>query len=189
MGIFSRIFSRRADAEPSIPTTPAARPVVAQAPPKAKAAPVGVTYKVAGVSFYEDNIMSLALRSSEYTLSKRELIEEGLTDERVWEYEFYPDKVEVVPEPDNPEDPKALKVLVDGVHVGYIKKGSCARLRRLMDGDRIQRIDVEMGGGRYKYVETDYTESGKETYTMDRGDVPLFVHLCVYEKPQDDAET
>ena len=88
-----------------------------------------------------------------------------------------------MPEPDNPADPKALKVLIDGVHVGYIKAGSCARLRRLMDEDRVLRIDAEMGGGRYKYVElVDYTESGKEVYEMDRGDVPLYVHLCVYEK-------
>lgn len=187
MGIFSRLFSRPAKVEPA-PQAPTAPPVVTPVQQEEKPKPHGVTYKVAGVSFYEDNIMSLAMRSSEYTMSKRELIDEGLTDERVWEYEFYPDKVEIVPEPDNPEDPKALKVLVDGVHVGYIKKGSCARMRRLLDGDRIHRIDVEMGGGRYKYVETDYTESGKETYTMDRGDVPLYVHLTVYEKPQDITE-
>ena len=185
MGIFSRLFSRPAKVEPTPqvpPAPPVVVPVVATEPQK-QGKPAGVTYKVAGVSHYKDNILSMAIKSAEYTLSKRDLIEEGLADERVWEYDFYPDKVEVVPEPDNPEDPKALKVLVDGVHVGYIKAGSCARLRRLMDEDRILRIDVEMGGGRYKCVEmVDYTESGREVYEMDRGDVPLYVHLRVYEK-------
>lgn len=184
MGIFKSLFSHPAKVEPA----PPAAPVVAPPPPAEKPKPLGVTYKVAGVTHYKDNIMSLAVESPAYSWSKRELIEEGLTDERVWEYDFYPDKVEIVPEPDNPEDPKALKVLVDGVHVGYIKAGSCARLRRLMDEDRILRIDVEMGGGRYKYVElVDYTESGREIYEMDRGDVPLFVHLCVYAKDKEGA--
>lgn len=33
-------------------------------------------------------------------------------------------KVEIEPEPDNPHDPNALKVLVSGEHVGYVPRGS-----------------------------------------------------------------
>lgn len=32
-------------------------------------------------------------------------------------------KVKFEPEPDNPHDPNALKVLVDGEHVGYVPRG------------------------------------------------------------------
>ena len=53
------------------------------APTPQKDVPAGVTYKVAGVTHYEDNILSLASRSTEYTLSKRQLIAEGLIDERI----------------------------------------------------------------------------------------------------------
>lgn len=175
----------KASKDADAPVAPLVDPPPA-APTPQKDAPVGVTYKVAGVSHYEANILSLASRSTEYTLSKRQLIEEGLTDERIWEYDFYPLKVEIVPEPENPLDPNALKVLVDGAHVGYIKSGSCSRMRHLLDTDRILRITAEIGGGRYKYVElVDYTESGKDIYEMEHGSVNFYVHLSVYEKPTD----
>ena len=74
MGILSRLFSRPAKVEPAPQASPAP-PVVALTPQEEKPKPKGVTYKVAGVTQYKDNIMSLAVRSTEYTLGKRDLIE------------------------------------------------------------------------------------------------------------------
>lgn len=185
MGIFSRIFGKKAQPQESVkeeaPPVAYTPPAPEQPAPK-QPEPEGKKYKVAGVTHYEDNIMALASENDDYHLSKRGLIDEGLVEERVWEYEFYPIKAELVPEPDNPHDPKAIKVLVDGLHVGYIKAGSCAHLLKAINEDRIKKIDVKMGGGRYKYLEIiDYKENGDEIYELDRDNVPLYVHLNIAE--------
>lgn len=141
------------------------------------------TYKVTGIGYRLNNLLELAEINKEYSYGKKRLIEEELVEERVWKYNFYPQTAELVPEPDNTHDPNAIRVLVDGVHVGYIKAGSCAHLLRLIQEDRIGRIRPSMGGGPYKYVScTDYTEDGNEVYEMEQDDPPFWVHLRIEEK-------
>ena len=140
-------------------------------------------YKVAGVTHYIDNILELATEDPDYDLSKRELIAEGRVQERVWKYFFAPRKVELVPEDNNPHDPKAIKVVVDGQHVGYIKSGSCAHLRKIIGQGGIVDIDCMIGGGPYKYVALEYDdETDKEIYTLEKDETHIFVHLDITEK-------
>ena len=184
MGIFSKLFRKQPQVvevvQQTAPVAPSPTPASPEVP---KDATKVVTYKVAGVSHYADNIMALSSKNEDFQLNRRGIIDEGLEDTRIWEYDFYPIKAELVPEPDNPHDPKAIKVLVDGLHVGYIKAGSCAHLLRLLREGGVERIDVKVGGGRYKCLEcVDYTESGKEVYELDRDTVPLYVHLTIEEK-------
>lgn len=139
-------------------------------------------YRVTGMSHHMDNIMRLAVENSNYSLTKKELIEYGYVDERIWKNEFYPVSAQLEPEPDNPVDPKAIKVIVDGEHVGYIKSGSCSHLLTVIRENRINKIDCEMFGGPYKYVHEEYDyERGKSTYTLDRDDAPYGVHLLIDE--------
>lgn len=139
-------------------------------------------YKVAGVTHYEGNILNLAYENPDYDMNKRDLIDAGMTDEKVWKYEFNPSEVELVPEPDNPNDPNAIKVLVDGEHVGYIKSGSCAHIRKILKNNGIQNIDCIIGGGPYKLLYEDYDyEKDKDVYVLEKGDVNLFVHLEITE--------
>lgn len=140
-------------------------------------------YKVAGVTHYVDNIMELATEDPDYNMSKRELIEEDRVRERVWKYFFAPQNVELVPEDDNPQDPKAIKVVIDGQHVGYIKSGSCAHLRKVMGQGCIEDIDCMIGGGPYKYISLEYDdEKDKEVYTLEKDSTTLFVHLNITER-------
>lgn len=41
--------------------------------------------------------------------------------------------LELVCEPDNPHDPRAVKVLVDGLHVGYLSKGNARTYCKRID--------------------------------------------------------
>ena len=141
------------------------------------------TYHVAGTTFNENAILSLSSENPDYEMSKRDLIDSGMTDEKIWEYEFDPSNVELIPEPENPHDPNAVKVVVDGEHVGYIKKGSCKHILKLIAEDRILRIDCKMGGGNYKIVSEDYDdEKDKEVYTLERDKTNYFVVLTIREK-------
>ena len=137
------------------------------------------TYKVTGVSHYIDNIKKLQVENVDYDYSKKELIENGYENERIYQYEFYPVKVELVPEPDNPYDPNAVKVIIDNELVGYIKSGSCKHILKIIAEDRIEKIDCEIGGGNYKFIGYDEDE---EKYFYDKGELSYFVHLTIIEK-------
>ena len=167
-------------------TPEAPSPAPAEPPaPEAPAQPVTVanvkTYKVTGMSHHMENLMALAEENDDYKLGKRELVDADLIGERVWKYEFYPLKTELVPEPDNPVDPNAIKVVVDGQHVGYIKSGSCAHLLKVISEDRLGRIGCQIGGGKYKYIDEDYNEDGDSIYTLEKDELAYFVHLKIEE--------
>lgn len=158
-----------------IDTTPSEVPMVADRKSK--------TYKVTAMQHYMSNIMKLASENFNYDNNKQDLIDRGLTNERVWKYEFHPSSVKLVPEPTNPHDKNAIMVLVDGEHVGYIKAGSCAHLLKVINEGRIADIKCTMGGGPYKYVDEEYDyEKDKTVYTMDHSTCPHFVHLEISEK-------
>lgn len=138
------------------------------------------THRVAGVSFREEALTDLMGENSCYSYSKTELVREGYVDERVYKFNPYQGSAELVPEPDNPQDSKAIKVLVEGVHIGYIKAGSCSHLHNLMRDARIETIEVEIKGGDYKIVFEDYNDiTDKSTYTLDRDNAPISAVLTV----------
>ena len=136
-------------------------------------------HKVTGMSHYMDNIMTLAIENDDYQLSKKELLEECLENDTIYEYDFYCAKIELVPEPDNPYDTNAVKVLLDGLHVGYIKSGSCSHILKLINENRIEKMDCEIGGGKYKYLAYDDYE---DTYDLIKDYCPIFIHLFITEK-------
>lgn len=139
------------------------------------------TYHLTGVDHYRDNILNLALENDDYSKSKRELIDDFMTEERIWKYNFYPSEVDLVPEPDNLYDPNAIKVIVDNEHVGYIKKGSCKHLLKVIAEGRLGNIDCTIGGGPYKYIYEEYDDNGNEKYEMERDEVSFAVVLHIVE--------
>ena len=138
---------------------PSPAPVAAQAP----SAPKSQTHKVAGITHHMDAVKALGSDNPEYSMTKKELEEEGRVYERVYKTDYYISKTELVPEPDNPHDANAIKVVCDGHHIGYIKAGSCARVHKLLREGLIRRIDCELTGGPYKILVRDYdAEAGEE---------------------------
>lgn len=158
----------------------------------ATAVPVGTvkTYKVAGVTHYEQNIMSFAQENPEYSLSKKQLIDGVFMlydTEKIWKYDFLTPKIELVPEPDNAYDPNAIKVMADGKHVGYIKSGSCSHLLKCIQEQRIAGITCQIGGGPYRLLgKEEDAISGETFYSLEPGKANLFVHLSVTELPASD---
>lgn len=140
-------------------------------------------HKVTGLSFREDAIAELQCENGDYSCSKRELVDMGMIGERIYKYDFYPVKTELIPEPDNEVDPNAIKVVVDGEHIGYIKKGSCAHIRKLLNSGSIEKIDVEIGGGPYKFITAeDWDENGGDVYTIEKGTTQYFAELTITKK-------
>lgn len=132
------------------------------------------THRLAGENYYLEAIKDLMGENSLYSWSKKELIDDGYVDERIYEFDVYSGVAVLEPEPDNPHDPRAIKVLTGGIHVGYIKAGSCAHIHKLLREGNIETARVEIKGGKYKIVFEDYDDyEDKSTYTLERGSVPL----------------
>lgn len=140
------------------------------------------TYHVTGIRHYEDNLMNLAHINIDYEMTKKELIDSYMVDEMVWKYVFYPDIVQLVPEPDNPHDPNAIKVVIDAEHIGYIKAGSCAHLLKIIKENRILSISCKIGGGPYKILSGEYDDKKeKDVYSLERGEYSYSVTLHISE--------
>lgn len=136
-------------------------------------------HRIAGTSFRLDNIKGLLDENSDYALSKRELIEQGFTNERIYKMEVYNHSAVLEPEPENPTDPKAIKVLTDGVHIGYIKAGSCAHIHKALREGRIEKVEIEIKGGEYKILLENFDEEGESVYSLERATVPFSAVLSI----------
>lgn len=142
-------------------------------------------HRVTGTSHYLDNIKKLGYETVEYTYSKSELIDAGYENECIYQYNYYPSKIELVPEPDNEYDPNAIKVVADGLLIGYIKKGSCKHLLKVIEKNEIVKIDYSIVGGNYKYISYDEDE---DKYSLDKGTKDYYVDLTITEKGDDKEE-
>ena len=169
MGLFDIFKKQKTTLTPSVSLvyTPKAKPLTALKTEN---------HHVAGVTHYMDNIMSLAVENEDYLKSKKEIVEDYLTDERIFQYYWDVLKVDLIEEPDNPHDANAVKVLIDGVHVGYIKKGSCSHIKKMLHSEDIVKISAQIGGGKYKYV---YEDEETEKYIMDKDELPIGITLVI----------
>lgn len=130
-------------------------------------------HHVTGTSHYKENIESLAVDNPFYDSTKKELIDDSMTEEKVYLYDFPVSKVDLIEEPENSVDKNAIKVICNGVHIGYIKKGSCSHVKNLLHSNRISNISIEIYGGKYKCVYEDYDDDENDiAYTMETGDDP-----------------
>lgn len=171
----------RGDDKASTPTESTPEPTPAPAPSNVE------RHKVAGISYRTSAVLSLGTKNPEYNLTKKQIIDEYLTDQRLYWMEFGLYPCELIPEPDNPEDPKAIKVVVRGEHIGYIKKGSCAHIHKLLREDRIESVSCDIGGGDYKIVVTDYDDYGNETYTLEKENTPYYAVVVIKVKDKTPA--
>ena len=101
--------------------------------------------RVHGTSYHEEEINSLIKWSED--LSAKEIKDEYDDYELIQFDHFKEFPVQLVSEPDNQYDPNAVKVMIDGVHVGYIGKTYCAACKRRLDAGQITKISVEIIGG------------------------------------------
>lgn len=113
-------------------------------------------FKVSGISFRKNEISEeLGDYNDDYEMTKKQLLDEGMVDEEIHKYNVYVSKVELVDDPDNPYDPNAMKVVADGVHIGFVPKEKKARVREILSSNIDIKISCDVYGGDYKILEED----------------------------------
>ncbi|MBQ0113320.1 MAG: hypothetical protein KBT03_09345 [Bacteroidales bacterium] len=115
------------------------------------------TFKIAGMKYRIDNLKKIAIPNERYNLSKNDLKKLGV--DLVYEYKFDIKSVELIPEPDNPHDNNAVKVIFNGVHIGYIKRGSCSRVKNLLRDGYEFKLDYIKYGNSKEIVEYEEGET------------------------------
>lgn len=143
-------------------------------------------HKVAGTTYHLDAIMELAEDNPDYDMTQREIIDAGMEEQRIYQYTFPDSPVELVDDPDNEQDPNAIKVLVAGQHIGYIKRGSTGRIHKLQRSGRVLGITAEIYGGRYKIVRC-VEEYQMQHYEMDRDESNYGAAIEVLVQPEPEA--
>lgn len=131
-------------------------------------------FKLAGVSFYTDDIMeNLATDNDDYSLTKKELLDEYSEGDKIFKYEFETTPLEIIPEPENEHDPDAIKVVVNGTKVGYIKKGATKQVRSLLESPDFSGKSIEIYGGEYKTI---YDGN------IEKGDIEIGAEIEIYTR-------
>lgn len=150
------------------------------APSPAAAASRSYSFKVAGISFRQKDLDDVLLDNYEYDMSKSELIDLGMTDERIYKYIDVVGDVSLVPEPDNAHDPNAIKVCVNDVHVGYVPSEKAKRVKKILDtGD--PSLSCEVVGGPYKIIREDYDDDkGKDIYRLEKNNMNIGIEVTLH---------
>ena len=113
-------------------------------------------FAVAGVYYHEKDIIEgLMDENPEYDLTKKEIEEDGLEDTYLYKYSVAFADVDLVPEPDNQYDPNAIKVVADGVLVGYVPAKKTKAVRKIMNEKEIVKAQCQIYGGDYKVLNYD----------------------------------
>lgn len=115
------------------------------------------TFDVAGVSYYLNNLSHLGKEKSDWRHSIQKLIEDGKAGRKVFRYAFSCHPVKLVPEPDNPNDRNAVRVVCSGEHIGYIPSESNVHVLDILNHRNIISISGFIGGGQYRIVNLDGT--------------------------------
>ena len=132
---------------------------------------------VTGTAHYERNLLKLAVNNPAFSWSDKDIARK-MNCQNIYQYSFHPKKVELIPEPTNPHDPNAIKVVIDGELVGYVKSGSCSMILKLINENRIARLDAQITGGEYKNIWSD----GNDIQQREKGRKSYHVKIAITEK-------
>lgn len=110
-----------------------------------------------------------------YGMTNKEIYESG--EDRVFEADISGSyEITFEPEPDNPYDPKAIKVIHSEIgHIGYVPREFTDQVHSVLK-NKEYRIEWKLTGGKYKYV--DYEEDRVKTGTLNYG-----ITIDVYYTP------
>lgn len=116
-------------------------------------------FYVAGSEYNQEVISELlTMKNEEYSLPKSKFLEEVF--DRVYQYDIEYLPAQLVDEPENEYDPKAIAVYVYEDRIGYIAKSDQEAVRSL----QIDHLEAEIYGGKYKEPGDDEVITGETPY-------------------------
>lgn len=109
--------------------------------------PTVYNFKVAGVSYRQEDICTLLEENASYMDFKNS------NGRKVYRYKLTRKTAKLIPEPQNPHDPNAIMVMIDNVLVGYVPASECQNVKSILKSKSANSVEAELYGGDFKYVE------------------------------------
>lgn len=142
-------------------------------------------FKVAGIQYYEKDFFDkLAYENDDFDLKPSELADIYDIGDRIYQYCFNDVNAALVPETDNEADPNAVRVDVNGVKVGYIKRGACSQVKNLLNSPDFVDVKVIMGGGKYKRL---YEDSETDKIKVERDSCGYFADVEIRTRTEEET--
>ena len=110
------------------------------------------TFSVVGTYYYTSNIRLLAYSNKDYRKGKNQVRELGMCGKKIFQYYYVNKPVKLIPEPENPHDPLAIKVIIAGEQVGHISMEDNKHVHEIMSSSDVKFISASIRGGAYKVV-------------------------------------
>lgn len=143
-------------------------------------------YSVAGVAHRQHDIADLLAINPDYQMSKNKLIDAGYAGRTVYKFKLAEMNAALQPEPENIHDPNAVKVMLAGVHVGYIPAVNAPIVKRQLAAGRITEVVATIGGGPRKSLDEIFNSTD---YKLVKEDMPVWIQLeVVREKHENEPE-
>ncbi len=142
-------------------------------------------FKVTGMQYYEKDFFGkLAYENSDFDLKPSELADMYDIGDRIYQYCFNDVNAALVPEPENEADPNAVRVDVNGVKIGYIKRGACSQVKNLLNSPDFMDVKVTMGGGKYKRL---YEDSETDKIKIEHDSCGYFADVEIRRRTEDES--
>lgn len=135
MGLLNKLFSKKEVQTPEPPKKETSKVVIKEQ-----------RHILENIEEHMEDIMVLVEKNDDFKLSKKELMEDGREDEKIYEYEMW-EEVQL-----NQTKDGNIEVTIQGQPIGRIKKGSKPKFNKLIQNRTIRSIHAEVSGGNYKIL-------------------------------------
>lgn len=154
MGLFDVLKPK---AKPSVPAR-YSTPGSGYSAPDAQASrkPTTKEYLLAGGHYHSREILAVAPMQSLWRKPDAEVAQDPkLAGRRIYQFRRAEKPAQLVPEPNNAHDRNAVKVMVDGRHIGYISSDDNVQVLGILRRRTVQDVVCAFSGGTYKVVYPD----------------------------------
>ena len=111
-----------------------------------------IRFNVAGVYYYKDGVRAAAKKRKDFALSEEEFRVNHSNGKKVFQYYFSRgSSVALIPEPNNPHDPNAVAVYVNGIQVGHVPAELAPDMRSVLNAG--YSAEAFLSGGPRRWVE------------------------------------
>lgn len=139
---------------------------------------IAYSFNVAGVSYRQKDIRDLCCEGDEWPMSKRDIIDCGMTDEPIYRYSSDFGRVSLVPDPGNEHDKNAIKVMRGDVLLGYVPKDETDAVRRFISSEC--EFFASAYGGPYKIVREEWDDDKMDNvYVVEKDNQNIGLNVTV----------
>lgn len=128
-------------------------------------------FEVAGIEYRMNEIIRLATPMKKWEMTDEQLLNK-YPGKKIYRYYFINEPVQLIPEPTNPHDSNAIKVVIANIHVGYVPATECSLVKRYIEAGTYT-YSAKINGGEYKMVYGD----GKSAVFSDPLSITIYIRM------------